>query len=148
VDDLPILNWWKIHETGDYSYLLHKRRLLTSHEKSLGATIFRRIYEEFIQRFGLSQDFLDQLELRRQIGILKADRWLTGDKSLMTMIRVLEAELKAKIELTMEMEFFEMKAELEIQLGFTLDPAKVSVAEFYSYFKTLDKNGRKRQGKA
>jgi hypothetical protein len=88
------------------------------------------------------------MELRKQIGILKVDRWLTGDKSLMTMIRVLEAELQAKITQTMEIEFFEMKAQLEIQLGFTVDPARVSVAEFYSYFKTLDKHGRQRQGKA
>lgn len=113
----------------------------------LGA-VFKAIYDQFITRFGFSEAFLDQINKRKQIALLKIDRMVSGDKSIRTLINIAEQELKAMSRQTSEAGFYEMKGSLEQQLGFAIDPRRTSVAEFYSYFKLIDKHGRKRQSKA
>ena len=144
VDFLPVFRWWRIHETNDVSFMLINRRPLRMGESVILAQRFEKVFEEFIERFGFSEQTLLLMAKRRHIARLKVKKIVTGDQSLNTMIeiekekiRLLEQEMKAEHQ-----ESLEMKANVEMICGYQIDSHRMSTSEFYSLLKTL-RNVRK-----
>ena len=100
--------------------------------------IWSRVYDQYIDRFGMNDDFISYLMKQREISIMKIDRWLNDDRSLETLIDVAELELKEITE-NGGSDFFETKSAMEKELGFMIDVKKCSVTEFYSYIRLLNK---------
>lgn len=152
IDTLPIFNWWKIHQNGELGYLFLK--VDTPNPKGLKMLamqkLWERVYAEYITRFGVGEGFVRMLNKKKEIAALKVEKMLSGDMSIQTLIDVCVFELDRMMkEMGDKSDFYESKAQMERMLGFTLDPRRVSVAEFYSYISTLKKaprNGSQRQG--
>lgn len=142
IDELPIYNWNKVHETGDLRFILlkntskpfTKKQLLTATQK------WTVIYEEYIAKFGFSEHFIDMLEIEKEIALLIIEKNETGDMSFQTGINLLNAKIERKIEEMPKGDFFLLKAQMEKQLGFRINTRECSVMEFYSYLKSLQKN--------
>lgn len=145
IDYLPIFNWWKIHETGETEYLLYEKKKANKIQKVVLARLWEKIYDEYIVRFGLSEEFADILKKQKEIARLIVERITTGDKSILTLIKIAELELEMIEKRIAKGDFNMMKGYMEQGLGFSIDTRKTTVAEFYSYIKVL-KHGRK-QGK-
>ena len=142
IDTLPIYNWWKIHQTGELTLLLlfPEQVRLTRWKRIALASIWDRVYNQYIKRFGIGRDFLRILNKRKEIASLKNEKLQTGDLSIQTFIDIAVMELNRLLADQGESDFFESKANMERRLGFVIDPRRISVAEFYSYISSLKKN--------
>lgn len=106
------------------------------------------VYDGYISRFGLSEDYLKLIEKKKEIAGLKVERMISGQKSLNTFIKIAEIELESlqKGDRKDEVDFYESKAQVEKQIGFVLDPKKITVAEFYSYIKVIKQDNKPQKG--
>lgn len=143
IDDLPIYNWNEIHRTGNLVYLLRERKKLNEFEKvSLGRR-WTKIYDEYIKHFGFSETFIKVIEKQMYIAELMIEKAETGDKTINTFIEIERRALEKLKEKTGDGDFYESKAMMEKQLGFTIDVKKCSVVEFYSYIKSIEKDAKR-----
>lgn len=145
IDEMPIYNWNKIHETGNLEYLLKDGCKADKYEKMALLRRWKKMYEQFVSRFGFSDEFLSILELEKNIALLKIEKAERGDENIQTFIEIDEIKLqKKKAELSnVKSDFFDIKAGVESSLGFHIDPKKCTVVEFYSYIKALKKKNVK-----
>lgn len=142
IDEMPIYNWFKWHEEKDNSYLSKTRKI-----GSLVNYFGDKIMTQFIERFGFSEVFIKTLEKEKELVLLQARRAITDDRSLNAFIKICELEIEAlKKETTERADFYEIKGVLEHEMGFQIDIKKVSVAEYYTYFKALKKIRPKQNG--
>lgn len=145
IDEMPIYNWNKIHETGDLKYLIKDGFKAESYEIRFLLKRWKKLYEQYVNRFGFSDYFLSILELEKNIALLKIEKAERGDENIQTFIEIDEIKLqKKKSELnSVKSDFFDIKAVVESSLGFHIDTKKCTVVEFYSYVKTLKKKNAK-----
>ena len=95
LDEMPIANWFKIQQTNDLKYMLVKTRK-SKHKGSIRAWKgTKKLSNEYIDTFGISDEHRQILELSRDIEVLKIDFILTQDRSLLTMIEIKKDQLKA-----------------------------------------------------
>ena len=137
---MTINNWMKIHETGDLSYLLHKRpkKITPGLRKSL-IGLWHIIYDEYIHEYGLPQEYEEYLRKRKYVALLKIKRMETGDRIYNTLIRAAEAELKKLTTREKHGSFIEIIIAIEKYIGSTIDMDTLSVYKFYGYLKSIKK---------
>jgi hypothetical protein len=137
IDDLPAWNWFRINETDDITYLLHRRRAVSKLERKHLEEIFGKIYEDYINTFGISEMLKQIMILKRDIAVLRLDMAINDDGSRQTFIDIKESELK-QILLDAEGENnIQIKAYVEKFMGFHIDERAVSVKDYYSYIELL-----------
>lgn len=148
IEDLPIWNWNKIHEKSDFTYLRVNRingKVLKEHYHTLKKA-WDKVYDEYINQFGFSEELLNQHQKIKEIALYKAQKIETGDQSLNTMIEIAEKELVGmRSAQNKGGDFWQSKATIEELLGFQIDAKKTSVVEFYSYVRNL--KNRKSSGR-
>lgn len=106
----------------------------------LAAAAWADIFNQYIERFGFHEDFVLIKEKEKEIALLRLELIYSDDRSIQTMINILTIELEQiKGRATGKTDFYESKAVLEKQLGFSIDPQRVSVAEFYAYISVINK---------
>ena len=146
LDDLPIYNFWKVRETGDFVYLfedfkneeagkLTKRKVW----KGVLAELWRKMDAEFIENFALTDEFFNRLLIEKKIINLQLDYMLTKSS-------VIRARLKGeqqKLELNYQNEEFkpvklhEFIAGIEKYIGFQINEKEISTNKVYSYVKQM-----------
>lgn len=141
IDTLPIYNWMKIHETGDLEFLLQVRQVVSKRDFKYLEKVWKDLYHEYVKQFGYSDTFVEQMEKRREIAMMKIRMMVNEDRSINTFIRIAEKELE-EMESDGNMDFFTGKSLLEKSLGFHIDVHKVSVAEYYSHFQVINKENK------
>jgi len=130
----------KVHETGDYSYLLYKKKTINAKEKLFLKKIWFQLYDEYIKMFGFSENFKNIFKKQKEIALLKVRKIVTGDKIYQTFIEIAEIEFQKLLKAnSSNYDFFEMKAIMQKYLGFVIDVHKTSVSEYYSYIKLINK---------
>jgi hypothetical protein len=103
--------------------------------------LFDSIYNEFLDKFGLSEDYLSELEERKQIALLQADLIITGHKHLKTLIEVSkQSETLIKKKLERPNDLGRTLAQLGKYYGYHLNE-KISVYQYYSHINAIPKHG-------
>ena len=132
IEDLPILTWFKIHESQDLT-LLYKgfqTGFVNLQE------VWERIYNEYIKRIGLNPEYLKYLDNLKRIGLLQYDCVINPTPLIRLQLEQEKLNLKEKETLKGE-NYNEIIAKVSKSQGYPV--WKVSVLEFYSYIKV---NGR------
>jgi hypothetical protein len=142
IEDLPIWNWFKINETNDLTYLLHKRRLVTVNEKEYLTKLFSNIYEDFTNTFGINETLQKVMSLKRDIAVLQLDISINGDTSRQTFIDIKIQELNDIIKNSENEKNTTVKAYLDKYMGFFIDEKKISVKDYYSYLELLKQEAK------
>jgi len=141
IDELPIKIWFDIHKTGDYRLLLKEIRTINSDDFQKLFEFWEEIYNQYIDRFGLSDEFLEDLEMQIDIAKGKADFILTGHRHLRTMYRIKEEELSLNQKKTQEpFELELLLAKMSKHYGFKLNSQELTTSQYYGYLKSV-KNG-------
>lgn len=143
IDEMPIYNWRKINETNDLRWLFPEGKgMITPKKKTLLSEAWEKIFDSFIDTFGISKDFRRVLELRREIIVLKSKSLIYGDKSLNTMIKILNIELERLLKNTEAgvKTFSEVKGYIEKFMGFQLNERTTTVLDYYTYLNLLQEN--------
>jgi hypothetical protein len=139
IENLPIYNWWKVHQSGDLGYLLIFKRAITLPEAEELKKVWTAIYNEYIAKFGFGEVFMQIHEKKRKIAKLKLDKIVNDKKYLQTIIDVEEVQIEDLKKQVGKGDFYQNKAYLERALNMRIDPRVTSVIEYYSYTKILAK---------
>lgn len=141
IDDLPVYNWFKIHETSDLSFLLvKKKKFVKMNQHTVVKKIWTQIYDEYFQKFGFSDNFLSILQKETEISLLIIEKTISGDESINTLIKIIQIEiekLKGSGSKNAPIDFFKLKSDMEERLKFRINMKECSVTEFYSYISLL-----------
>jgi hypothetical protein len=131
---MPIYNYLQVVEQGNNKALIRKWGLF----KSNFTTAFEEIQRQLVNRFGISESYMDVLEKRQEIACLQIDLHVTDDKFNKTLIGIAESELN---ELTNRKSSTtdEIKDYLEKYKGFHLSLHTITVAEWFGYVKNYSK---------
>lgn len=128
IEDLPIMVWFKIHESQDLTLLFkgYKTRFVNLQQ------VWKIIYDEYIQRIGLNSEYLDYLNTLKKIAMLECDCTIAPEPIKKTLLNMEKEKLKEKTTKSGG-SYTEIIAQVSKTQGYPV--WKVSVLEFYSYIK-------------
>lgn len=136
IESMPIWNWQKILETGDLKYLFIKCSGRVS--ERIGE-LWDTLQDQYIQEFGLEENFKKQLRLLKKKAQLNYDYVLTGDRFINTLLTIVDADLDA-LSTQKPVKFYELKSHLEKFKGCRIDPKVTTVIE-WNYDLKIMSNG-------
>ena len=142
IEDLPVYNWWKLHEKNDFKQVLRTQKDKID-DRVIQVT--KDLQNEFISTFGIDANYAQYLRKQIQIELMKIQVIKTGDRTLETMIDILEIELEDLTRKEEDKGLNTATIAVEKWMGFKLDSKKISTFEYYSYIKAIERatNGRK-----
>jgi len=143
ISDLPIYNWFKIHETNDLKYILIEEQKVGFMRQEELSVVFSKIYDEFLDTFGISDDLKRISELRRDIRVLEIDMYLYNDMSKETFIDIKKAELDSIVYGKSKAKLNDVKGYVEKYMGFKLDDKITAVKDYYSYIEMMNLEAKK-----
>jgi hypothetical protein len=124
---MSTFNYLKVVDEDNITFMIRKKGLFGNHERA-----FENIQRQLVDRFGLSESFIEIIELQKEIIALKCEVAISGDKFNNTFIRIHEEELKQKLE-QKSLKSNELKILIEKWIGFKLNLHELSVSEWFSY---------------
>ena len=133
IEFLPIWNWNEILKTGDLKHLFISGSGRVS--KKMGK-LWEDLQDEYIEVFGLDENFKKQLRLLVKKAKLNYDYVLTGDRFINTKLEMVEADLNS-LNTTKSISFYELKEHLEKHKGFRIDPKVTTVIEWNYALKNM-----------
>lgn len=141
IDNLPQWNWAKVHETGNLSYLkkLESYRKLEEDNSADLQDLWLSIYDEYLEEFGLSKEYKELLEKKKEIAALKNEFIITENRSLLNFIKIEEMELKASFDKSEGMSFESVVIGIEKIQKVNLKVKEITVYEYNNYLRTLKK---------
>ena len=138
IDELPIWNWWKIAETGNLIYL-HKDSDYKG-EDYKPIEIWNKLQDEYLETFGITEDFRKILSLKKKWVEKKADYLITGKRLLLNEIGFIEADIKESMDSKITVDKEDTVIMLETKLNRELNPKEISVKKYYNYINYFSKN--------
>ena len=141
IEDLPIKAWFNIHKTGDYRLLMKEVVTIDANDFQKLFDVWNSIYNQYIEMFGLSEEFLADLNNQIELANYKAEFIITGDRYFLTLIKIEEAKIavdKSENDKPFELEI--LLAKMSKYYGFKLESKELTVVQYYSYLNTV-KNG-------
>ena len=136
IEDMPIYNWVKILETGDLKWLfIDKGRVSTLSENH-----WLLLQQQYIDEFGLDENYKQQLRLMEKLKTLNLDFVLTRDRSLLNIIKMTEIDLDADSD-KQAISLYQILDHVEKYKGFAIDPKETSVMKWYYSLKNMS-NGK------
>ena len=135
IEELPVLNWWKIHETDDLKWLVKngKKANIFANKR------FKSIKNEFINTFGIDRKYESYLDKVWKLELLNIDIALTGDRSKEMFANIIKVEIEDLLNEEEIKVHNNGVMHVEKFMGFKLDTKTTTVYEFYSYVKEIEK---------
>lgn len=92
--DLPVWNWFQLHQTGELKYLA------VNFKDFEGVTleaneVYHRIYQHYFDTFGQPLEYQDNLKQEKRLALLMTEYLIKKDRFLLTEIEILKHRLKA-----------------------------------------------------
>lgn len=135
-----MLNWWKLHETNDFKWLLKNEKKKVNR---YAQKVFNRIREEFINEFGIDKKYEEYLNKIVKLTLLKIDICLNKNKSKKIFADLLELELEDMLSES-EKKIFNDNGFSAVSkyLGTSIKIKEISVYEFYSHIKAIERHAK------
>ena len=143
IEDLPVFNWWKLHEKNDFKQVLRNPK--GKIDKRV-VDVVKELQNEFIQTFGIDENYANYLRKQIQIELLKIKILKTGDRIYENDVDILEIELEELTSKEQDKALNSATISVEKWMGFKLDIKKISTFEYYSYIKAIEKAVKVKNG--
>lgn len=139
IDDLPQWNWEQVHKTGNFAYIkqLKNYRKIEVDKSPTLEQLWEDIYNEYLEEFGLSKQYLDLLERKKKLARLKNEFILTDDRSLLNFIKIEQMELDAAFSKGEGMSFESVVIGIEKIQKINIKTKEITVYEYNNYLRTL-----------
>ena len=133
IEQMPIYNWMKVLETSDLKWLFisGKGRVIKK-----TAEHWLELQQQYIDEFGLDENYKLQLKLMEKLKNLNCDFVITGERHYLNVIKMVEIDLEQKNSQKV-IKFFEMLDHVEKYKGYEIDPHKTSVLKYYYTLKNM-----------
>lgn len=140
IDTMPIYNWFKLQESNDLGFLLKKKISTTKRDIEILKEVLKKITNEYIDAFGVSDQYKNILQLQSEIRQKEIDFVLTKHRINKTFINVLKGKLKAALESNQRSDTSTVAwVHAKKYMGGSLDMKTTSVREFYSILNEFKK---------
>lgn len=138
IDELPIKIWFDIHKTVNFKKLLKSGECKNEKTYIKLFELWQKLYNEFIERFGLSDEFLSDLQTEIKIANLQADLIITKQKHLNTLIKIEQEKMRINnFEISEPADIESILAKMSKYYGFKLSSRELTTAEYYSYLNNI-----------
>lgn len=131
IDDLPIWNWTRVHDTGQLGYLLKE---VKEDDRGDLQHLWDSMYDEYIKEFGVSEQYEKELVIRKKIGELQCQLIITEDKIIKSFIGA-EQHYLDELRKIKKLTFEETIVEIEKTRPFAVNIKEMSVRRYYTYLK-------------
>ena len=141
INELPIFNFDVINRTHEYQYLMKDYEEAAPPNINL-ERLWIKIYDEFLDRFGLSEKYEDWMRIKVEAVRLYREAYIDGQRHLRTLAKVkwLEAD---ELMQGIEMENLSIvAARLSKYMGFGINIMTTSVSDFYSFMKVVEMDNK------
>ncbi len=140
IDDLPMYNWKKIHDTNELKWLFVTKQEVENNE--LLEKRWALIYDEYLNEFGLSDEYKEILNVKRKIANLQADYIIKGDRVILNFINIEKNALESLYDTSKKgSSFRESLVHLEKMQGIKINTKQITVADYYNYLRSIKNNG-------
>jgi len=142
IDDLPIKTWFEIHKTANFLLLLREPVKITNdiYDEILG--FWEEMYNQYINKFGLSDEFIVDLRSQMRVAEMRADYIITGQRHFLTLIKIEEEKERLhNLDVKEPQDLEIILAKISKYYGFKLSSKELTVTEYYSYLHSIG-NGK------
>jgi hypothetical protein len=136
IEELPVLNWWKLHEEDNLNWLLKNPNKKVN---IYAAGILKEIKAEFVDVFGIDDRYEKYIDKIRELALVNIELSLGGAKSLKNKANMLEIDLEDLLSKEEKKVYNHGVMGIEKYLGFPINEEKITVYTFYSYIKEIEK---------
>ena len=133
IETLPIWNWMEVLKTGDLKHLFIEGSGRVS--EKIGK-LWDELQDQYIQEFGLDENFKKQLRLLIKKAKLNYDFVITGDRFINTLLTIVDADLEA-LNTQKSISFYDLKSRLEKFKGCRIDARVTTVIEWHYDLKNM-----------
>lgn len=138
INDLPVFNWWKIHEENDFKYLLKNPNKKVN---KYAEKVFKSIKSEFINEFGIDRKYEQYIDKVIELTLLNIKIVKGKDKSKKIFADMLELEIKDL--LTQEEKIVSKDkgfSAVSKYLGTSIKIKEITIYEFYSHIEAIKRH--------
>lgn len=147
IDEMPIYNWFKINETNDLKWISKDLQIDAKKNIIILLSAWNKIFDEFIDTFGIPEKLKEIMEVKRDIFILQAQLALTKDRTIQIFIDIETEKLIKLMSKDKEQSTMQVKVYVEKFLGFKLNERETTVKEFYEYIIVLIDQSKEANGR-
>lgn len=126
-EDLPILNWRKVNEDNDLSYLRIDRKAGNENDDNKAWPI---VLDSYYKEFGLSEDYDILLDLKAQLADIQNDFAISGEMFLLNRIRHLKQEIQDIIDKPVDGDLMSAITAVSKWMGFRINQKETGTNEF------------------
>ena len=143
IEDCPIWNYEKCQVTGNVKYICAIEDYSNVQEEQYMHEAFDKVFTEFYDYFGISNELKEFLNSKRAITILEVDYQLTKDSLKLTQLNKKKEEFNNNYRVN-DTDIDKIAVQLSRWLKFDVDTKKTTVKRFYNYLNALIKenNGK------
>lgn len=146
--EMPIYNFFKVMSYENFGFL-HKDstnkspKSIVKDESDKAVKIWHDLNNQYMDEFGQDEKTFDLLDKKRDLGMLKTDFIITGDKFKLTLIELKELEIKTfenQSNGEENVSVFNANEEIGVlskYLGQIIDVRKTSVHQYYTLKNNL-----------
>lgn len=142
IEEMPVYNWFKIHATGNLTFLRVEPLREFEHSDYFNG-IWHSLYDEFLDKYGLSDEFQQLMKLKKRHTNELLDYIINGDNFKLTEAELTEVEISEIMNQQNPLEDDETIIMIEESLGFKIDTKAISVVDYYNYLKFIGNKAKK-----
>lgn len=132
IDNCPLLAWQEVSKTGKH-HAIHKGGIYSG-KKAKAAWV--KIFDEYLKEFGIP--YMYKTYLKNMVWAMdELARSYNKEKWLRPIAQIREAQAIALLSTGPNVPFSDQVARVSKGMGFQIDPAKTTVAQFYGYVNSL-----------
>lgn len=132
IHSCPVSIWQEVTKTGKLSNL----HIGGWYRASKAAKAWSKIYNEYLAEFGLPETYKTYLNDMGRAA-WEYGKAVNGEPWLMPIAQIREAQAKAHVSGLPPTKFSKVLADVSKGMGFQIDPARTTVAQFFGYVKSL-----------
>ena len=140
IENIPIGVWDKIHINNDLT-LLAKNQEQKKFKTNVLVNAWEKINDEFLEEFGLPEEFERQLDLKRRAAEFQAKYIIEGKRHYLTHAEITLSEI-SNFSQRKKIKLGETLSLLMKHYQFKIDEKTTTVKEYFHLAKTIT-NGRK-----
>lgn len=135
---MPLYNWFKIQDTNNLTYLRKEPKNEVEFTPTLKYYL-TKLQDEYYERFGLGEEFVKLLNLKRQYIITLCDYIILDNKFKLTEAELILSDINFLMNEKKPISNEETVIRIEEMLGFKINTKEITVLEYYSYIQYLRK---------
>ena len=140
IDEMPLHNWIKCND-GKINFIRKKE----VKDEGKDEEKWNDIFDQYIQRYGLSEMYLRLLKVLKEKALLELDYVKNGEKFKITLINIQENKLQSMISNNGNgLSINEALIHISKWVGYRLNPMEITVVEYFNILKEYGKANKQK----